>query len=219
MHRPQTSTTSPTVIPKLSFVKPATPELPPPPPPPPEEPTRDTTPVARHDSQPVFEPTEAVSPLSAASPFRLNRRPRFWDQKPDVKSPQIRKPKAKKVLLERRTNYMRFGATKLDKKSKRPSPTIPLSPATRKSKKQNLDYFDETAAARCYTEGLKMAEDARDLFERLIADDPASPPQSPASTRSEAFSLKSPVKTAPAWKMGYTNTAHELKPKFRGGAV
>ena len=115
---------------------------------------------------------------------------------------------------------MRFGATKLDKKSKRPSPTIPLSPATRKSKKQNLDYFDETAAARCYTEGLRMAEDARDLFERLIADDPASPPQSP-STKSERshFSLKSPVKTAPAWKMGYTNTAHELKPKFRGGAV
>ena len=117
---------------------------------------------------------------------------------------------------------MRFGATKLDKKSKRPSPTIPLSPATRKSKKQNLDYFDETAAARCYTEGLRMAEDARDLFERLIADDPASP-QSPVSpsTRSERshFSLKSPVKTAPAWKMGYTNTAHELRPKFRGGAV
>ena len=65
-----------------------------------------------------------------------------------------------------------------------------------------------------------MAEDARDLFERLIADDPASPPVSP-STKSErsAFSMKSPVKTAPAWKMGYTNTAHELKPKFRGGAV
>ena len=78
---------------------------------------------------------------------------------------------------------------------------------------------DETAAARCYTEGLRMAEDARDLFERLIADDPASPPVSPASTRSEAFSMKSPVKTAPAWKMGYTNTAHELKPKCRGGAV
>jgi hypothetical protein len=207
------------VIPKLSFTKPATPELPPPPPPPPpEEPTRDTTPVARHDAQPVFEPTEAVSPLSAASPFRLNRRPRFWDKSPDVKRPTPQKPK--KVLLERRTNYMRFGATKLDKKSKRPSPTIPLSPATRKSKKQNLDYFDETAAARCYTEGLRMAEDARDLFERLIADDPASPPVSP-STKSERshFSLKSPVKTAPAWKMGYTNTAHELKPKFRGGAV
>ncbi len=220
VHRPQASTTSPTVIPKLSFTKPATPELPPPPPPPPEEPTRDTTPVARHDSQPVFEPIDAVSPLSAASPFRLNRRPRFWAKPAEgVKSPTPRKPKAKKVLLERRTNYMRFGATKLDKKSKRPSPTIPLSPATRKSKKQNLDYFDETAAARCYTEGLRMAEDARDLFERLIADDPASPPVSPASTRSEAFSIKSPVKTAPAWKMGYTNTAHELRPKFRGGAV
>ena len=71
-----------------------------------------------------------------------------------------------------------------------------------------------------YTEGLKMAEDARDLFERLIADDPASPPVSPSAKSERSFaSCKSPVKTAPAWKMGYTNTAHELKPKFRGGAV
>ena len=46
-----------------------------------------------------------LSPESAAA--------LFWDKSPDVKRPTPQKPK--KVLLERRTNYMRFGATKLDK--------------------------------------------------------------------------------------------------------
>ena len=210
VHHPQVSASP--VIPRLTFAPRSPPELPLPPP----TETRDVTPVARHDAAP--DPGEAVSPLSLASPFRLNRRQRFWQQPPVAESvptptPATRWPRpAKPVLLEKRTNFMRFGARHtIEKASKQPRPSVVLSPKTRRTKKRDVDHFDEKAAARCWLEGLRMAEGARDLFAELVADDPLSPPTSPASARPAMSPAR---KTAPAWKIGYANTAHELKPFF-----
>jgi len=204
VHHPQMSASP--VIPRLMFAPRSPPELPPAPP----TETQDVTPVARHDAAP--DPGETVSPLSLASQFRLNRRQRFWQQPESAPTPKAKQKlqPAKPVLLEKRTNFMRFGPRHtIEKASKQPRPSVVLSPKTRRTKKRDVDHFDEKAAARCWLEGLRMAEGARDLFAALVTDDPLSPPTSPACPAT------SPARrTAPAWKMGYANTAHELKPFF-----
>ena len=162
----------------------------------------------------VASPLDMVSPVFAPSPFGLPRRQRFWELSEDRRRlrgldptaaphemghdppawrPGIGSP-ARVDDLEKRTNYMRFGASKLDENGKVPAKTS-AKKAKRRLRATPRGTFDPHEASRRWADAVEAASDAQRAFERLLDEgDNPSDETSPARAG----------QTAAAWKLGFT---------------